>query len=344
MMSSKMHGRLKWLLTTYFFFLASFAATAFAGGNSVDNGGEMLALEFTRLGVIVHETLLARGSNEVLDQATVDDLGEAIAQTRVHVAEGSIFDVHGLAVDARVVDNDKGGKTIEIDRTRWARLVEDKPKVYGLVLHEYLRVLGKNDNNYVVSSKIRAFDQQLLSADAKTPKGKVVLEKPSSPFVWQGSTGQLRSEHRWLVGAGIAHDLGLWASHVKVGIILDEDWEVDLVASSNMPGMLSFNPSSRQSIDAKYYVSGSSFFVSLGVARQVMRGPYQSLKSDDQIWKSETAGTTIAVGNQWLLPSGFLFGVDWFGAYKPIKTLETTRPAQDYERPFALRGTIGWAF
>lgn len=121
--------------------------------DGVDNGGEYLALEFTRLGRDVYLALQANPGLLTADQLAAFDT--AIRETRVDAVNGPIIDNSGREVDARVVfDQEYQEFVIEIDRHSWPEIVVRRIHSHQLVFHEYLSVLQINDDNYVLSSRV----------------------------------------------------------------------------------------------------------------------------------------------------------------------------------------------
>ena len=121
--------------------------------NGVDNGGEYLALEFTRLGRDVFLALQAHPGLLTSDQLATFDT--AIRETRVDAVNGPILDNSGREVDARVVfDQQYQEFVIEINRHTWPDIVVRRIHSHQLVFHEYMRVLQINDDNYVLSGQI----------------------------------------------------------------------------------------------------------------------------------------------------------------------------------------------
>lgn len=82
-----------------------------------------------------------------------DQLVQAIQSTEVKMLAGPLIDNQGAIVDARFI----APRTIEVDYAKWLALsMTDLAtnEVPQLVFHEYLRVMGINDDNYVGSIPI----------------------------------------------------------------------------------------------------------------------------------------------------------------------------------------------
>ena len=127
-------------------------------GNGVGNGGDSLAVIFTQMGQHVVQ-LLERGlvlsNTQLLTSNEVVSLKNTVENTRVYSVDGPILDVFGKQVEARIVRDDGTTQHIEIDRSRWQALLGTDPKKgYPLAFHEYLRVLGKDDDKYQISGKL----------------------------------------------------------------------------------------------------------------------------------------------------------------------------------------------
>jgi len=138
-------------------FSALLATPTFAsngGGGSVDNGGEYLALKFTQIGFEAISAMMKLSPNEaILNLQNLKRLEKAATTTRVDAIKGPILDNSGRQVDARFIEND-GKPLIEIDEDRWPSFLEDRDTSHRLVIHEYLRVIRLNDDNYRISARL----------------------------------------------------------------------------------------------------------------------------------------------------------------------------------------------
>lgn len=137
------------------FVLLSLAGTV-ALANRVNNGGEQVAGEFTRLAHVVLNALeRLPHSEQILTVADLDRLERAIAEVRVNAVPGPLRDNSGRLVNARVLMASEFRDTvIEIDEARWIAAMEARRPLARLVLHEYLRVLGHDDDNYRISARL----------------------------------------------------------------------------------------------------------------------------------------------------------------------------------------------
>lgn len=145
---------MKTLLLT--FLVLALPAHARKGGNSVDNGGEYLAVKFTTIGYEVLSALKKLKPEEaILNLQELKRMEGALVSTRVDAVNGPIYDNAGKTVDARFV-NDSSKPTIEFDQQKWEGFLENSADMYRLVFHEYLRVMRVNDDNYRVSARLES--------------------------------------------------------------------------------------------------------------------------------------------------------------------------------------------
>lgn len=130
--------------------------TAFA--NEVNNGGDYVAAEFVARGYVVLGKLRAlQGEAQILSSGDTARLALALEQTRVASIDAPVFlDADGVPCDARnAPDPDAlGARMIELKRSAWLTLLSDHANVYRLIFHEYLRILGIDDDNYKVSHRL----------------------------------------------------------------------------------------------------------------------------------------------------------------------------------------------
>ncbi len=137
------------------------AGAAYAGQEG--HGGDPLAAEFATAGREVLKHL--RDSNELAPDVTAEDLegfDRALASTRIDPTDAKLFDRLGDDVDARVVHDPlrPGSRTrlIQINRAAFYDWLRRGAMLHRLVLHEYLWVIGKNDENYRISSRLEPLD------------------------------------------------------------------------------------------------------------------------------------------------------------------------------------------
>jgi len=126
-----------------------------ADGHSVGNGGGFLIEEFLYYGNKTVEILRIQNSDRLEDddigQITADELFEVIQRTSIVVTSDKILDNKGSEVDARF---DKDKNQIVIYEKAWLQHLSLPDKMFRLVFHEYLRALGVDDDQFVVSSQL----------------------------------------------------------------------------------------------------------------------------------------------------------------------------------------------
>jgi len=125
------------------------------GGHSVGNGGGFLIEEFLYYGNKTVEILRLQNSDKLTDddieQISADELFKVIQNTSIVVTSEKIFDNKGSEVDARYV---KDKDQIEIYDKAWIQHLSLPDKMFKLVFHEYLRALGIDDDQFVISSRL----------------------------------------------------------------------------------------------------------------------------------------------------------------------------------------------
>lgn len=123
-------------------------------GGSVDNGGEYLALKFTKLGQEALSAMKKLSPEEaILSAAELQRMELALVQTRVNGLTGPLLDNSGREVDARYLQT-AGKPVIEIDEAHWPGIFTDLDTSYRLVAHEYFRAMGLDDDNYKISARL----------------------------------------------------------------------------------------------------------------------------------------------------------------------------------------------
>lgn len=126
------------------------------------HGGDALAAEFVATGWQVEQYL--EGSTDLGADFTAGDLlafQDALRATRVDTVTFELEDSIGDRVDARVIRDPlrKGTRAapryvIQINRDAFYRWVKKGAALHRLVFHEYLWVMGKDDENYRISGKM----------------------------------------------------------------------------------------------------------------------------------------------------------------------------------------------
>jgi len=139
---------------------ALFSSIAFAGHES--GGGAAIAGEFIARGHEVLHYLMKSTSpqDRILSPDQLSEFLTSLSTTRVEVVETPLQDPQGLEVDAVTIDDPKfpGKAMIELNHQRWTENLLADIGVYRLVFHEFLRVLGVKDDNFVVSRRLNMKD------------------------------------------------------------------------------------------------------------------------------------------------------------------------------------------
>lgn len=118
------------------------AASAFAGGNELGNGGDLVAQEFVAAGKKLVEELKAKPDARIPDLSKFEEI---VNTAKVSTAES--LTLHGNEVDAI---NYPEEKHIDVSRSRWREYGPGKRA--SLVLHEYLGLAKVEDKQYEISS------------------------------------------------------------------------------------------------------------------------------------------------------------------------------------------------
>lgn len=131
-------------------FIALLFCSFSEAGNSVGNGGDMVAAEFVKTARDALDTL---GHSSIVQyQANLlKKLNETMEATLVRSQE--VVFLNGFYVDAANYPKDK---LIVVSRNRWQwnKTMMAKKTRIQLVLHEYLGAAGLNDVQYVISRKL----------------------------------------------------------------------------------------------------------------------------------------------------------------------------------------------
>ncbi len=124
-------------------------------GDRVGNGGDRIAAEFISRGYFLADRI----ESELISPKNRQDLLRAVQDTPVQVVNHDTIDIFGRIVDAIVIDDPIGpGKLIQLNRAAWTRNFESTSGVLRLVLHEYLRVMDIDDDQYRISSQLNLAD------------------------------------------------------------------------------------------------------------------------------------------------------------------------------------------
>lgn len=145
-------------------------------GNSVGNGGDNVAQEFTNLARLAVKNLSAVEIS-VQDQKNLEKIKAGIES--VHVSSEKQLFLNQKEVNAI---NRPSKLEIIVSRGRWKELKSEKVQTrVALVLHEYLGVMGLDDQQYALSEKLMSFltPTGLADFDAQASYLKMVGELQS---------------------------------------------------------------------------------------------------------------------------------------------------------------------
>jgi hypothetical protein len=118
-------------------------------GNSVLNGGDSVSIEFVAIARIALADLTLENLSGP-NQETAMQIKAQIDQIKVY-SQDRTFLTDGQEVDAI---NEPQAKKITVGRFRWSIQKNHMRQRLQLVLHEYIGVLGYDDNNYVLSQPL----------------------------------------------------------------------------------------------------------------------------------------------------------------------------------------------
>lgn len=157
----------KIILFVFFSYAAASPSSSKPEGNSVQNAGDVVAMQFVTLARSVFTNLdLSKFDPELRKplqriQNSLDDI-KVHSEERIYLDESQIdgsveieerFEINGkVEVDAI---NYPGRKLIVLNGPRWVdRRFSSFTSKLGFITHEYLGVLGFNDHQYRISSRI----------------------------------------------------------------------------------------------------------------------------------------------------------------------------------------------
>jgi len=134
------------------------------GGNKggeidVGNGGDSLALEFIKRGRYVVLMLETNQQNAgLLSAAEIADFKAIIEVTRIVVVDHELTDSNAAPVMALTSEDpiNSNKRWVRLNVGRWKEALKSPLNLNQTVFHEYLWVLGKDDTNYGISSKLQA--------------------------------------------------------------------------------------------------------------------------------------------------------------------------------------------
>jgi hypothetical protein len=133
------------------------------------HGGDPLAAEFVTVG---HQVLAhLQRSNDLapdLDAAGLQKLQRALVTTRVDVVDMPLYDYLGDQVDARAIPDPLRGHArarmvVQVNRRALYDWLEHGHGLNRLVLHEYLWVIGLDDQNYRLSARLTMTEPATLT-------------------------------------------------------------------------------------------------------------------------------------------------------------------------------------
>ncbi len=176
--------------------------------SQVGNGGEPTAQEFVVRGRFVLYALESFSENEeLLSPSEYAALKNALDETRVVLVLDELKDRYGISVVALTTDDPQrpGMKWIRLNEPRWRDLLQRGEGINQFVFHEYLWAIGKDDTNYVISSRLKADEaeyrrfRQRIGTSSSTWTGT-----STSSGTWTGSgthsgtwTGSSTSTGTW---------------------------------------------------------------------------------------------------------------------------------------------------
>ncbi|MCO4754795.1 MAG: hypothetical protein KC478_09960, partial [Bacteriovoracaceae bacterium] len=143
-----------------------FQAVCFARSGGGGNGGDYIRMKFIEVGNFVLLNY-KQGLEEVSDLTSIEELRATLDINVIKVSDELLIDNGNSLVDAIGEKNKiilfRGN---EKDGTGWHGLFKRSDMVEKLVLHEMLRAVGVNDDNYIYSSKIlRFYDSEKYNHD-----------------------------------------------------------------------------------------------------------------------------------------------------------------------------------
>ena len=130
-----------------------------ASAQHVSNGGNFISTEFITRARLIYNYLEERPDHAVLRKIDLGTLQRAINGTVVEVSQSlKPLDSLGREADALVLPypcNGIGLCKIYLRREFWNKALRSNADIYRLIFHEYLRVMGKHDENNEISSLLQ---------------------------------------------------------------------------------------------------------------------------------------------------------------------------------------------
>ena len=157
----------------------TFAPIIMASGNEGPHGGDYVASQFIERGRVALNALRTSPANrDLLSVADRDAVAVAIERTPVTSVSTSLIDQYGFEVDALTVSDIESptGKLIQLNRARWETLLFHDAAVYQLAFHEYLWVIGADDSNYCISSRLEIQSPSSLPAELDLAQPLVISD------------------------------------------------------------------------------------------------------------------------------------------------------------------------
>lgn len=143
------------LVTIFLFAISALSVSTAQAGHATGNGGDHVRATFMLMGERVAsylEETTEGAATLAKHKLDLTALKSALQAAKIDVVEGGLLDNGGVPVDA----TGAVGK-ITLNKTRWMEHFEKNRDVYYLVLHEMLRAIGVNDDDYAISRDVRPF-------------------------------------------------------------------------------------------------------------------------------------------------------------------------------------------
>lgn len=121
------------------------------------HGGDRLASIFVAKGYRIYDYLVRPSTiDHILTAEQAADFFAALRSTRVEPVVGPLLASPGAIVNARNLEDPlfPGQKLIQLDQKIWETFFSRGDDVNRLVLHEYLWVIGIDDQNYQISNRL----------------------------------------------------------------------------------------------------------------------------------------------------------------------------------------------
>ena len=157
--------------------LVATLASAPAQAGQEGHGGDPLAAEFVAKGWQLYEHLAMH--NDLAPDLTFTDLEHlksVLKTTRIEPVDYDLYDEYGASVQARVLPDPliapkpshQTPLVIQVNRPGLYEFLRNGQDLSRLVLHEYLWIIGKDDANYKISSRLGQTVVDPLPGDLKS--------------------------------------------------------------------------------------------------------------------------------------------------------------------------------